>query len=286
MIRTLKTINSKKININIKNIIPDKIEQFIITKINKKPPSCYGKITDNELNQINKYILNSYNINLNLHIIASIKSSYMKNFIIKNHYNLDKNSKLILQDYSKEGILKLSEKYNLSPMTIIRFIFDKLYHKKLKELLSNNILSNFDKEQFHIAEENDIYVTLNQNDQSEQSILFEKHIEDILIKNSVDYKTQTQLTNEQVIKYGKAINTPDFLINSELIINSKKINWIDAKNFYGCNINFMVSKINKQIKKYLDSYGPGCIIFNHGFNSKLSFNNVLLLDYDSLVDNS
>jgi hypothetical protein len=188
----------------------------------------------------------------------------MKNFIIKNHYNLDKNSKLILQDYSKEGILKLSEKYNLSPMTIIRFIFDQLYHKKLKELLSNNLLSEFDKEQFHIAEENDIYVTLNQNDQSEQSILFEKLIEDFLIKNSVDYKTQDQLTNEQVIKYGKAINTPDFLITSELIINSKKINWIDAKNFYGCNINFMVSKINKQIKKYLDSYGSGCIIFNHG----------------------
>ena len=34
-------------------------------------------------------------------------------------------------------------------------------------------------------------------------------------------------------KYNKAINTPDFLILSNLEINGIKINWIDAKNFYG-----------------------------------------------------
>ena len=282
MIRLLKTINSKKININIKNIIPDEIEKIIIKKINKNPPDCYGKITDNELDNINKNIFDNYKININKHIIASIKSSYMKNVIIKNHYNLNKNSKLILYDYPNYGILYLSTKYNLSPMTIIRFIFDQLYHKKIKELLLNNKLSSFDKEQYYIAEQNDIYVTLNQNDQSEQSIIFEKQIEQFLIKNSIDYKTQDQLTQEQIIKYGKAINTPDFLITSELIINSKKVNWIDAKNFYGCNINFIITKINKQIQKYLENYGSGCIIFNHGFNSKINFNNVLLLDYDSL----
>ena len=98
----------------------------------------------------------------------------------------------------------------------------------------------------------------------------------------MDYKTQEQLTQEQKIKFGKATNTPDFLITSELIINSKKVNWIDAKNFYGSNIEFVISKIIKQIKKYLESYGSGCLIFNHGFNSELKFQDVLILDYDSL----
>ena len=283
-IRLIKNVISKKIDINIKNMIPDEIEKFIIKNIDKKPPLCYGKITEDELNKINEKILKEYKININKHIIASIKSTFMKSFIIKNYYNLEKNSKLILHDYSKYGILKLSEKYNLSPMTIIKFIFDQLFHIKIKELLHNNKLSSFDKEQFKIAEENDIYVTLNQADQMENSILFEKKIEDFLIKNLVKYKSQDQLIIEQTKKYGKAINTPDFLINSELIINSKKINWIDAKNFYGCNINFMISKINKQIKKYLNTYGSGCIIFNYGFNSKISFPNVLILDYESIID--
>ena len=62
-----------------------------------------------------------------------------------------------------------------------------------------------------------------------------------------------------------------------------EIKWIDAKNFYGSDIEFIVLKIKKQIKKYLESYGSGCIIFNYGFNSKLSFQDVLILDYDSLI---
>lgn len=209
----------------------------------------------------------------------------MKNYIIKNHYILNKNSKYILENYPNEGVLKLSTKFNLSPMTIIRFILNHNYDLKLKELIMLNKLTTYDQTQFKLAEQNDIYVTLNQTDQSEQSILFEKKIEEFLIKNNVEYKTQEQLTQEQMTKFGKAINTPDFLIISEFIINSKKINWIDAKNFYGSNIDFIISKIKKQIKKYLESYGSGCLIFNHGFNSELSFHNVLILDYDSIILN-
>jgi len=283
-IRILNTINSSKININIKNIIPNEIEQFIIKKINKNAPESYGKITDSELDTIEKLVFESYKLKINKHIIASIKSGYMKNYIIKNFFNLKKNSKSILDGYPKDGVLKLSAKFNISPMTIIRFVFNNLYHKKLKELIGSNKLSSYDKEQFKLAEENDIYVTLDQTEQGEQSINFEKQIEEFLIENNVEYKTQEQLTEEQKIKYGKAINTPDFLITSELIINSKKVNWIDAKNFYGSNIDFMVSKIEKQIRKYLDTYGSGCLIFNHGFNSELKFEDVIILDYDSLFN--
>jgi hypothetical protein len=240
-IRILKKIISSKININIKNIIPDEIEKFIIKKINKNAPESYGLITDSELATVAEQVLDTFKIKINKHIIASIKSGYMKNYIIKNFFTLKKNSKSILDGYPKDGVLKLSTKFNISPMTIIRFVFDNLYHMKLKELLGSNSLSLYDKEQFNQAEKNDIYVTLDQADQSEQSIKFEKQIEDFLIKNNVDYKTQEQLTEEQKIKYGKAINTPDFLITSELIINSKKVNWIDAKNFYGSNIEFVIS---------------------------------------------
>ena len=284
-IRIIKKINSKRINIDIKNIniIPDEIEKFIIKNLNKNAPESYSQITDLELDKIKKNVFDTFKLDINKHIIASIKSAYMKNYIIKNHFTLNKNSKIIIDEYPKIGVLKLSTKFNLSPMTIIRFVFDKLYHIKLKELLASKKLSNYDQQQFELADKNDIYVTLNQVEQSEQSILFENIIaSEFLVKNNIEFKTQEELTQEQIIKYGKAINTPDFLITSELIINSKKINWIDAKNFYGSNIDFIVSKVKKQIKKYLDTYGPGCLIFNHGFNSKLAFNDVLILDYDSI----
>lgn len=282
-IRILKSINSKIMNINIKNIISNEIEKFIIKKINKNAPDFFNQITNFELTNIKKQVLQIFKLNINKYIIISIRSAYIKNYIIKNYFIINKNSKIILEDYVKYGVMKVSSKFNISPMTIIRFVFNNFYHKKLKELINSNILSIYDKEQFKIADQNDIYVTMNQSDINEQSIKFEKQIEEFLIKNNVEYKTQEQLIIEQKKKYGKAIITPDFLIISELIINSKKINWIDAKNFYGSNINFVIINIKKQIKKYLDAYGSGCLIFNYGFNSELSFKNVLILDYESCL---
>jgi hypothetical protein len=89
------------------------------------------------------------------------------------------------------------------------------------------------------------------------------------------------LTKEQIITHGKAFSTPDFLIESELLINGNQIKWIDAKNFYGSNINFVKSKINEQTKKYINNYGNGSIIFNLGFNDSYSNPNILFLSWNS-----
>ena len=87
------------------------------------------------------------------------------------------------------------------------------------------------------------------------------------------------LTEEQIKLYGKPINTPDFLILSDLFINDKKINWIDAKNFYGANTFLINKKIKKQVSKYINQYGFGCIMFSLNFSEKLKFNDVLLINF-------
>ena len=206
----------------------------------------------------------------------------MKNYIIKHHYRIKKYDKLLFDRYNQNvSILNLSAKYDISPITIIRYIFEKKYNKKLNYLIKSNILSEYDLNQYNLANKFDIYSRLEQTDMQTASIEFEKQIEELLIKHNIKYQTQEELTVEQKNIYGHAINTPDFLIKSDLIINSSKINWIDAKNFYGSNIDFIKSKIAKQIKKYIESYGSGCIIFSYGFNEKLMFDNVLILSYET-----
>jgi hypothetical protein len=269
-----------KINIKLLNIVSDSIENYIISKILY---NNFGKISDDELTNIQQKVFNKFNQLINLHIIASIKSAYMKESIIKHHHRLNKYSVDILNNYKSTNILELSSKFNLSPMTIIRFIFDKKYKKKLKQLINNNELSSYDRLQYDIASHNDIYANLDQTDLSIESFKFEKLIETYLIANNIKYKTQEDLSREQIIQHGTAINTPDFSIESEFIINNHKINWIDAKNFYGSNNKFIIGKIKKQIHKYIIKYGTGCIIFNHGFNSKLKFEHVIILDYQSLI---
>jgi len=59
---------------------------------------------------------------------------------------------------------------------------------------------------------------------------------------------------------------------SNLYINGFKVNWIDAKNYYGVNTYIIKNNINKQSKKYINNFGSGCIIFRYGFNEKYNNN--------------
>jgi hypothetical protein len=145
-----------------------------------------------------------------------------------------------------------------------------------------NILNKHDLKQLDLAIENDIYALIDNSVVLSESINYELELQKFLDKHNILYKTQDQLVEEQTQKYGRPISTPDFLIKSDLYINNIKINWIDAKNYYGANISFIKYSINKQILKYNKNYGNGCIIFKLGFNDELNFNNTLLLDNDSL----
>ncbi len=283
----------KSFNMIIKPL-PDSIEKFIITKLNKKPPKSYAEITNDELNYvynetIKKYPENKFEISKDL--IKSIRSSYMKNYMIKKHKNLFYNSKKIYNDYENNmDILDLTKKYDVSPLNILREVFKKKYNKKLgKIIIKPNLLSTHDKSQMEKAIDHDTYALIDNSQIQKDSLDFEKKIQDILDNLGIKYKTQEELVKEQTLQYGKPINTPDFLIDvsNELVINDKKINWIDAKNFYGANIPFVVEKISDQTKKYIDTWGDGSIIYSLGFNEILNnSNNILNLDYSNIKLNN
>jgi hypothetical protein len=271
------------LTIEIQNQIPENVEKYIIKLINKKKSyKSYGEISSKEISYIKYHIKIKFNIKINSQIIISIKSAYMKNYMINNYYKLKLYSKKLIQEYPTNNIIKLCSKYDISPMTILRFILESKYKLKIKYIILNlDILSSYDLEQLKLAIKSDIYNLLDQNSISIAATEFENKIEKILTKLNIKFRTQQELTIEQIKLYNKPINTPDFLIDSELIINNIKINWIDAKNFYGSNIPFVKKKIEKQIKKYINTYGSGCIIFR-SFSSGLKFSNVLLLSYKSI----
>jgi hypothetical protein len=266
----------------INNSIPlsDIIEKYIIKILNKKPYKCYTKIDNNELDYIYNKILKIFNININKNIILSIRASYVKNHMISHNHNINNNNKKIILDYNNNiDILEISTKYDTSPLNLLRFIFNKKYSKKLTYLINHkNILNNYDLQQLNLAIENDIYALIDNTIVLKESINYELDIQNFLDKKNIKYNTQDQLVEEQTKLYGRAISTPDFLIKSDLFIDKKKINWIDAKNYYGANISFIKKSIIKQILKYNKNYGHGCIIFKLGFNDSLNFNNTLLLD--------
>ncbi len=276
---------SIKLNINIRPL-SDLIEKFIVKNLNKRAPKSYAKISNKEINSVFRKTSGQFlDAPVSSKLIGSIRNSWMRDHMIRTHKNLKKNSKKIIDEYGAgKSVLELSASYDISPLNILREVFNDKYSKKLTKLILNtDKLSVRDFSELNLAIENDAYALINQSEIKEDSESFEKDIAKVLDKNNINYKTQEELAKEQIELYGKPINTPDFLITSNLYINGVKINWIDAKNFYGANIPFIKDKIKKQTEKYLKTWGSGCIVFSLGFNEKLHFNNIQIIDYDSII---
>lgn len=276
--------------------LSNNIEKYIISfiKTQKHKKDFFLKINDKTCFELNSRIKKEFkhNIKNSCQIINSIKSAYVKKNIIKYSFNLKKNEKKIFSFYNENEKLfnkkknytnpvqHMSEKYVLSPLNIMRFIIKKKYSLKLTKVTDKQI-SKFDKKIIDYSVDSDDYALIDNKREMEISLEFEKRVEDILKKHNIKYKTQEQLVKEQIKKFGKPVNTPDFLIISDFYINNKKVNWIDAKKFYGSCVNFVTDKIKNQTKKYLDEYGPGCIVFEYGLNELLNYDNIILVDYES-----
>lgn len=272
-----------RLNIKINKIsykLEKKLAKAVIIKGN------YRKLTDKQLDKLNNYIKKK-KLDINLNDILSIRSAYMTIKIIKDSSKLESSMNKINKLYKKGIKLSwISRKYDLSPILILKNIFSNNFSKeKIKDFFYGkqlNKLNKFDLEQLNFAKENDIFNKVNQTEQIKNSENFEFEIQKFLVKNKIKFKTQNELAKEQIKKYGKTINTPDFLILSDFYINDKKINWIDAKNFYGANTFLIKKNIQKQIKKYIDEYGFGSIIFSLNFSEKLYFDNVILINFNLL----
>ena len=276
------------------DVIPNELEKDIINYINNNIQTTkYSKMSDDLINKIINHINSNKNYtyiidnNMSLRdIIISINSSYIKNKMIKTYHKTLSKSSNISKDYNnKINILELSQKYDCSPLTILRIYLLSKYNKiQIKKYFNNpKLLNTYDREQFEVAKANDNYALVNQDSILEKATLFEQKIQVVLDDLNIIYKTQADLTEEQIKNNGFATSTPDFLILSNLTINNIPIKWIDAKNYYGANIKFIRSNIQEQTKKYIKLYGSGCIIFNLGFNELFIEDNILFLSYNSFI---
>lgn len=270
------------------------IERYICLKLDLSPYKSYAKMSEKEINYLFDRIKKKFE-NTSIHlpeyfckeIILSIRANLMREHMIINHKKIISSEASIINDYENGmGILKLSTKYDGSPLNLLRLIFMDKYNKKLTQLINKNNILNFrDKSQLEIGISNDLYALINQDEILKKSTDFELKIQKVLDSMGIRYKTQNQLAKEQIKKLNKAINTPDFLILDDLTINKKKIKWIDAKNFYGLNNQYMKKRIKHQTKKYLNTWGSGAIIFNLGFCSELKLNDIFFIDYYSFEKN-
>ena len=68
------------------------------------------------------------------------------------------------------------------------------------------------------------------------------------------------------------------LLLDHVEINGEPVAWIDAKHFYGADVDFQRKKMAKQMNRYIEEWGAGAIVYRHGFCANLFIPGVTLLD--------
>lgn len=110
---------------------------------------------------------------------------------------------------------------------------------------------------------------------------FETKVQQWFVDHGVKIFTENDIKRQGISP------TPDLLFTNENIVfvNDVQVKWVDAKAFYGSDIDWVVSTIDEQYKKYRRHFGYGVFVFSLGYSTKL-LNKIRELnpaDKDSIV---
>ena len=107
---------------------------------------------------------------------------------------------------------------------------------------------------------------------------WEVSLHEFLDQQEVAYLTEANLRDD----LEQQTSTPDVLFLDDVVINGKRVRWIDSKNFFGGivsssgtqvkgdNGGHFIKKLTKQIAKYDQEYqAQGAIVYRLGYSESL-----------------
>jgi hypothetical protein len=236
-------------------------------------------------------LLNEFNNDkdVSLDQALSIRNIALKDKLISNHVRMNSNISNISRLYDNYDIIKLSRSFDFPPLNLLKGIFlfrgynsSEIYDVFGGRLDVKKVLRGRDLSQFHLALKNDAECYIDQKKNAEIAAKNEEKFIELFVNLGIKLKTQAELSEEQVKKYGRAVNTPDLLFLDIVYINDKLTKWIDFKDYLGTNIKFLYKSNSNQTTRYVAEWGPGALCYSYGFVENLMFYSTQLLDGNSL----
>ena len=243
----------------------------------------FGWVDDDRVDEIAKF---GRSTSIAVEQALSLRSALLQQKTVYGHHSMKRKGKQMLQDY-KQGtsIVELSKKYDFPPMNIFRTILGEKGWSKTKIKESFKAPSRFserERSEFESAEEADRVSNVDQSETHLRADLFENILADWFEAQGVRLRRQPELVKEQSVDHGRPKVTPDILFLDHVTINGEPVAWIDAKHFYGADVEFQRKKMKKQMMRYIDEWGSGAIVFRHSFSENLFLPGVLMLDASPL----
>jgi len=243
----------------------------------------FGWLDDERVDELAK-IVDTHKMNLDQAL--SLRSALMQQKTVYGHGRLRSRAKEMLRLY-KEGVsvVDLSQRFDGPPMNVFRLILAEMRWSKTKikeSLREPSRLSQRERKEFEAAEAADRVSNVDQGESQEKADQFEDILADWFEAQGVRLRRQPEMVKEQKQELGRPVRTPDILFLDHVYINERPVAWIDAKHFYGADVEFQRKKMAKQMDRYIEEWGSGAVVYRHGFSENLFMAGCTLLDANVL----
>jgi len=239
----------------------------------------YGWLTDERVDEIARRVDDEA---MNLDQALSLRSALLQQKTVYSHHKLKRQARTLAQKYRNgASVIELSKEHDFSPMNLFRAVLEANGWSKnqIKERLRNpDSMKQREREEFEAAEAVDRVASVDQSETQLKADLFEDILADWFEAQGIRLRRQPEMVKEQSEALGRPVRTPDLLFLDHVYINGHPVAWIDAKHFYGADVEFQRKKMKKQMNRYIEEWGAGAIMFRHGFCENLFMPGVQMLD--------
>ena len=259
------------------NPVSLKTEATLASKVVRRGE--FGWLSDDRVAEIGEMV---DDLDMTLDQALSLRSAMLQQKTVYSHGQLQARGKAIYRLY-REGmsVVKLSKKFDFPPMNVFRTILKEMGWSKsrIKETLrAPSKFKQRERSEFEAAEAADRVSNVDQSETHVRADIFEDILADWFEEQGVNVRRQGEMVKEQMEEHGRPVNTPDLLFLDHVEVNGEPVAWIDAKHFYGADVNFQRKKIVKQAGRYVDTWGQGALVFRHGFCENIHIPGTILLD--------
>ena len=257
--------------------VPLQAEERVASLVVKR--GDFGWLTDERVDEMAAALEDE---NMTLEQALSLRSALLQQKTVYSHHKLRSKGKELARQY-REGasIVDLSKKYDFPPVNVFRVVLESMgwSKKRIKESLRHpSSMKQREREEFEAAEAIDRVSSVDQSETQVKADLFEDILADWFEQQGIRLRRQPEMVKEQSELLGRPVRTPDLLFLDHVYINDQPVAWIDAKHFYGSDVDFQRKKMKKQMNRYIEEWGSGAIMFRHGFSENLYLPGVLMLD--------
>ena len=261
--------------------VPLKDEEALSKQVLRKGE--FGWLDDERVDELALIVANH---NMTLDQALSLRSALMQQKTVYGHGRLRSRAKDMLRLY-KEGasVVDISQRFDGPPMNVFRLILAEMRWSKTKikeSLREPSRLKERERKEFETAEAADRVSNVDQGEAQEKADLFEDILADWFEEQGVRLRRQPEMVKEQKQELGRPVRTPDILFLDHVYINERPVAWIDAKHFYGADVEFQRKKMAKQMDRYIEEWGSGGVVYRHGFSENLFMPGCTLLDANVL----